>query len=166
MDSLSKHICHRKNHYDWNMESMADRVRTRRKQLKMSQASLAKAARVSQSTIAHIELGRNETKNLLEIADALKVDPRWLKDGGQMIEVGSAAPRAEEFRGARLPEGQFSADVVRRSVLFLGDLLEGSDGEMSPEDKATAVVKICSHLAAHPDASRKEVLVKLLKLVA
>lgn len=145
---------------------MADRVRTRRKQLNLSQARLAKAAHVSQSTIAHIELGRNETKNLLEIADALGVDPRWLKDGGPLIEAGaldmtiaaSAAPKATDDR--------FSADVVRRSVLFLEDLLEGTDGEMSPEDKATAVVKICSHLAANPDASQKEVFVKLLKLVA
>ncbi|MBL4778426.1 MULTISPECIES: helix-turn-helix transcriptional regulator [Ralstonia] len=144
------------------MESMADRVRARRKQLNMSQAKLAKEARVSQSTIAHIEAGRNETKNLLQIADALKVDPRWLKDGTNgVLVVGNGIPAPPTTTDDR-----FSADVVRRSVLFLEDLLEGANGEMSAEDKATAVVKICSHLAANPDASQKEVFVKLLKLVA
>jgi transcriptional regulator with XRE-family HTH domain len=155
MDSLRKHICHRANSYDWNMESMADRVRARRKQLNMSQAKLAKEARVSQSTIAHIEAGRNETKNLLQIADALK-------DGTNgVLVVGNGIPAPPTTTDDR-----FSADVVRRSVLFLEDLLEGANGEMSAEDKATAVVKICSHLAANPDASQKEVFVKLLKLVA
>lgn len=145
---------------------MADRVRTRRLQLGLSQAKLAKDARVSQSTIAHIEGGRNETKNLLQIADALKVAPRWLKDGGPIVEVGFDETRVGAEKAGSEVDGRFSADVVRRSVLFLEDLLEGSEGEMSPDDKATAVVKICSHLAANPDASQKEVFVKLLKLVA
>lgn len=47
-----------------------------------SQEDLAKAAKVSQSTIAQIEGGRNKgSKHILALANALKVPPEWLQEG-------------------------------------------------------------------------------------
>ena len=53
-----------------------------------SQEDLAKAAKVSQSTIAQIEGGRNKgSKHILALANALKVPPEWLQDGIPLSSV-------------------------------------------------------------------------------
>jgi phage repressor protein C with HTH and peptisase S24 domain len=61
------------------MDTFADRVRATRLERGMSQAQLATASGISQSTIAQIESSRNKgTKNIVELARALKVNPQWL----------------------------------------------------------------------------------------
>lgn len=75
-------------YYDCNMlKTFGDRVRDRRNELEMAQEDLAKAAGISQSTIAQIEGGRNKgTKHILALARALGVRPEWLEDeSGEML---------------------------------------------------------------------------------
>lgn len=64
------------------MDMLSNRMRTQRKAQGMSQEELAKAAGVSQTTVAQIESGRNQgSKHLLAIARALNVSPDWLQSG-------------------------------------------------------------------------------------
>lgn len=61
------------------MDTFADRVRMTRTEQGMSQAELAKASGISQSTIAQIESGRNKgTTKIVDLARALGVNPYWL----------------------------------------------------------------------------------------
>ena len=64
--------------------TLGERIATRRKEMGMTQADLAKAARVSAPAVSYWETG--DTKNLknehlFAIADALRVEPRWLALG-------------------------------------------------------------------------------------
>lgn len=62
--------------------SFAERVKKRRIELELSQSALAKRARVSQGTIAQIELGVNQgTGKIVDLALALGVSPEWLLYG-------------------------------------------------------------------------------------
>lgn len=64
------------------MGTIGDRCRQRRKEIELSQQALAKLAGVSQATISGIETGRAiETRKLMRVAKALKVDPDWFETG-------------------------------------------------------------------------------------
>ena len=69
------------------IKTFGDRVRDRRNELELAQEDLAKAAGISQSTIAQIENGRNKgTKHILALARALEVRPEWLEEeSGEML---------------------------------------------------------------------------------
>ncbi|WP_186156797.1 LexA family transcriptional regulator [Burkholderia gladioli] len=63
------------------MKTLADRLKEVRKEREISQEALARLSGVSQSTIAHIESGRNQgTKYLLALARALELNPDWLEN--------------------------------------------------------------------------------------
>ena len=63
-------------------ESFADRVKSRRLEMELSQAALAKRAKVSQGTIAQIELGHSQgSGKIVDLAFALNVSPEWLLYG-------------------------------------------------------------------------------------
>ncbi|WKB52294.1 helix-turn-helix domain-containing protein [Eleftheria terrae] len=65
-----------------HVNTIADRLKEARERKGWSQQKLADVARVSQSTIGNIEAGlRRVPRELLAIAEALDVSPRWLKDG-------------------------------------------------------------------------------------
>lgn len=94
---LSKCQCTYLAYYDCNMDTFATRVRARRERLGLSQEQLSKVAGVSQSTIAQIENGRNKgTKHIIALADALRVQPKWLSEGGMEPEV---QPRPDVTKG-------------------------------------------------------------------
>ena len=64
------------------MDTFASRVRSRRKELGLTQIQLAKKAGLSQTTIADIERGRNDgSRSLLELARALQCAPEHLTKG-------------------------------------------------------------------------------------
>jgi len=64
------------------MSGIAERLKQARKTLNLTQAELAKKAKVSQGTIGNIEAGlRDRPRELLAIAAALNVDPCWLETG-------------------------------------------------------------------------------------
>lgn len=59
-----------------------DRVRSRRKELGLSQQELAKLTGIGQSSIGQIENGRNKsTTKILELAKALQTTPEYLMHG-------------------------------------------------------------------------------------
>lgn len=70
-----------------DMNSFAERVRSRRIALGLTQSQLAKLAGLRQPDISKIELGKiNETTKLLGLARALKCTPDWLETGKGQIE--------------------------------------------------------------------------------
>ena len=94
------------------MDTFADRVRTTRVELGMSQAELAKASGISQSTIAQIESGRNKgTTKLVDLARALKVNPSWLerkegpREGLYLQVLGREAPDDDHDQLLGLEDG-------------------------------------------------------------
>ena len=66
------------------MNTIAERLRTRRKALNLTQKELAKKIGVSQGAIGQLESGRNQnTTKIYELAAALAVDTEWLLYGTQ-----------------------------------------------------------------------------------
>ena len=62
--------------------NFAERVKERRLELELSQSALAKRAKVTQGTIAQIELGHSQgSGKLVDLAFALGVSPEWLLYG-------------------------------------------------------------------------------------
>lgn len=71
------------------LADVASRLRWQRLKSGLSQANLAEMAGVSQVTIQHLESGRNQnSKHLISIATALKVDPSWLLNGEGLPAMG------------------------------------------------------------------------------
>ena len=65
-----------------SMSSLGQNLRTARKAAKLTQTQLAKRAGVSCTTVSDIERGRNQSsKDLYELAQALKVSVEWLMTG-------------------------------------------------------------------------------------
>lgn len=82
------------------MNNLAHRLTQARERKGLTQGALAKLAGVSQGTIGNLEAGlRNSARKILEIAEALEVDPTWLANGkGSMTpEPGGAAPAGSPF---------------------------------------------------------------------
>lgn len=62
--------------------TLADRLRERMNELGMTQERLAELADTTQATISNILVGvTKKPRNLLDIANALEVDPNWLQNG-------------------------------------------------------------------------------------
>lgn len=76
------------------LATFAQRLTFRREQCGLTQAQLAKKSGLSQATIGNLETGRNKgTKKILELADALKVTPEWLANGGDLNLASATALR-------------------------------------------------------------------------
>ncbi|GAA0492423.1 S24 family peptidase [Pigmentiphaga daeguensis] len=116
--------------------SFAERVKQRRKAMKMSQQQLAERAGVSQSLIAGIERGAyTQTKMMVAIAEALDVDPRWLAIGegdptSQANESGAAGVRqrrlAKFLREVLKGDRESLARVLGRTPAEIDAFLDGS----------------------------------------
>lgn len=66
------------------MASLAERIRKRRTELGLSQVKLARRLGISQSAVALLENGRNQTTTkIFEYAEALETSPEWLLYGGE-----------------------------------------------------------------------------------
>lgn len=69
------------------MESLGERIKTRRLALGLTQGEVAKAAGIKQPDLSKIERGDiQEPKKILGIAKALHCDPAWLSTGKYPIE--------------------------------------------------------------------------------
>jgi transcriptional regulator with XRE-family HTH domain len=65
-----------------DLTTLAGRLKWARDRRKLSQAALAKAAKVSQGTIGNLESGARKTaRHLLNITGALAISPDWLQSG-------------------------------------------------------------------------------------
>lgn len=88
------------------MEHFSDRLRHARKERKLSQAELARASGLSQGAISSYETGtRRTTTGLIQLAQALNVDPAWLINGTGTMEFDAKA-LASHTSPARLDEVQ------------------------------------------------------------
>lgn len=66
------------------MESLSERVKKRRNELNLTQASLAELVGTKQQTIQQVESGLTKRpRKLIELATALQCEPRWLLFGEQ-----------------------------------------------------------------------------------
>ncbi|EOF7241508.1 helix-turn-helix domain-containing protein [Enterobacter roggenkampii] len=66
------------------MESLSERVKKRRNELNLTQASLAELVGTKQQTIQQVESGLTKRpRKLIELAAALQCEPRWLLFGEQ-----------------------------------------------------------------------------------
>lgn len=64
------------------MSTFGERVRNARKEIGLTQQELARLSGLSQATVGDIERGRNKgSTELVNLANALCVNPDWLKDG-------------------------------------------------------------------------------------
>ncbi|MDR5800600.1 S24 family peptidase [Caballeronia sp. LZ001] len=93
------------------MRTLADRLRSCRDDLGLSQTELAKRAGVSQSTVANIEGGRNQgSKHLIDIAEALNVRVEWLNSGKGAKEPTTPHHISQHER-YRIPEDKGNVSV-------------------------------------------------------
>lgn len=64
------------------MASVGERIKQRRKELKISQADLARRVGISQATLSQLESnGSHSTREIARLAAALGVTALWLADG-------------------------------------------------------------------------------------
>lgn len=72
------------------MKHFSDRLRQARKQRNLSQAALARASGLSQGAISSYETGtRKSTTGIIQLAQALAVNPIWLITGAGSMEPDS-----------------------------------------------------------------------------
>ena len=75
------------------MNTLGTRLKQRRAELGISQLQLSKKLKISQSAVALLESGRNQsTTKIVELAAALETTPEWLLHG-----LGNAPVLAEPF---------------------------------------------------------------------
>src|SRR4051794_17696207 len=87
-------------------QTLAQRIRARRKALELTQEQLAKRSGVKQSTISLIESGQTlwlKGTTLLRLAAALGVTPEWINTGNE-VGTSKAIPSASEHELVELVE--------------------------------------------------------------
>jgi len=83
------------------MKSFGQRVKTLRKQMRMSQLALARACGISQTTISDIERGRNQTSaEIVALARALNTTAEALLDGYGSQEAAAFPPLTGHAEGS------------------------------------------------------------------
>ena len=100
-------------------DTLASRLKHARKMRKMTQADLAKKAKVKQPDISKIERGETlRPTNLLALAAALRVDPYWLDTG-----EGEAEPTGDLQAGDS--KGSAASDLsVEQALETISNLVQ------------------------------------------
>ncbi|USD68103.1 S24 family peptidase [Vibrio sp. SCSIO 43136] len=70
-------------------ETIGERIRRVRKELKLSQQELAKRVGVSATSVVFWERDENKPKDLIAVCEVLRVNPNWLKTGQGEREITS-----------------------------------------------------------------------------
>lgn len=134
--------------------SLADRVKTRRLELKLTQEVAAEIAGIRQQSWAAIEEGKTKKpRNILGVAKALKVEPDWLLNGGDMIPI-------EDINLKKIPVisyVQAGALANRRPVEAIDDIYEYVLTDSHTSDKAFAL-KVSGD-SMEPDFKEGDVIV-------
>lgn len=85
------------------MSTLAERVRTSRKALKLSQKAVAAEAGMIQQMISKLETGKAfYTRRFVQLADALKVNQAWLITGEGSPDPGAQEPISDFYVLANL----------------------------------------------------------------
>ncbi|MBU6956075.1 LexA family transcriptional regulator [Hahella sp. HN01] len=80
------------------MGSIGDRIRSRRKELKITQADLGKKIGITGAAVSQLEIGDSKSvkgEHLLAFAKALKCNPVWLVSGKEESAATSLLPGPE-----------------------------------------------------------------------
>jgi transcriptional regulator with XRE-family HTH domain len=108
-----------------------ERIRARRKELKLTQRALAKLVKVSHVTISQWETGDSEPggKNLFSLSNSLQCSPTWILYGDEGSEPGTpeALPRELDPQEKELVE-LFSSLPESEKERHLDELREKVDG--------------------------------------
>ena len=92
--------------------NMGDRIRERRKAAGWSQTKLADESGISQQMLSKLERGvASGTTEIVQLARALKVSPRWLESGEEPMEDLTADER-------RLLEGYRALSPAEKMALL------------------------------------------------
>jgi phage repressor protein C with HTH and peptisase S24 domain len=114
------------------MRTLAERLAWAREQRGLTQEALAKLAGVSQSTIGNLESGlRSNPRRIINIADALGVDPAWLAEGrGAPFASNGTAAIEDDATIIEHRIAQARADAIAAgSGEFKPVLLAGDDSD-------------------------------------
>ncbi|WP_407084845.1 helix-turn-helix domain-containing protein [Pluralibacter gergoviae] len=110
---------------------LGERIRARRKDLKLTQRALAKMVKVAHVTISQWETGDSEPggKNLFALSNALQCNPTWILYGDESAEPGAPvdSPKPLEEREEELL-ALFSALPESEKERHLSELREKVDG--------------------------------------
>lgn len=94
--------------------SIGQRIRDKRKDLKLSRVELSRVVGISSTAMQKIEDGRTKNpKHLIKIASVLQVNPAWLQFGGNIDEETNISLNANEieliskYRQLNEPEKKF-----------------------------------------------------------
>ncbi|AIR71443.1 helix-turn-helix domain-containing protein [Dickeya fangzhongdai] len=113
------------------MNTPGQRIRARRKELKLTQRALAKLIKVSHVTVSQWETDDSEAggKNLFALSEALQCSPTWILYGDEDKFPGEALPTPRELdeRETELVR-LFSALPESEKEKHLADLRERVDG--------------------------------------
>ena len=115
------------------MNTFSERVRSRRKELGLSQKDLADATGLSQTTISDIERGRNDgSREVVALAKVLRVQPQWLAYGLLPKELGMDETGYDNIvQGIRIPI------TKNNRVPVVGTAQLGDDGYWAEMDYPT-----------------------------
>lgn len=123
-----------------SVKTLAERMKSQRAKLGLSQEDVARAAGVSQGTIGNLEGGiRRSARKLVEIANALKVSPEWLSTGkhpAHALPIAVTSPLGAKPARA-VPEGGalavgLQALTVVQALSFVGELVRASAPSARP----------------------------------
>ena len=114
------------------METLAERIRTARKQVGLSQADVAKALRISASAVNQWEHGLTKNMRLphfFALASLVEKDPRWLATGKAQPRARTTTPSTNDHpvltseERALLHHVRQMPDTLRKQLLrFLAGL--------------------------------------------
>jgi transcriptional regulator with XRE-family HTH domain len=129
------------------METIGTKIRTRREQLKMSQAELARTVGVSQASIQKIESGETENSRY--------IPKLWARLGLPLRELDPIFPEQErDFNPERTPTIRMLALELLRLSMENQDITHAKDallavGEHDGAPRAIAIHFIRSDLSVH-----------------
>ena len=100
-------------------DSVGNRVRARRLELRLSRAELARGCSVDVSSIAKLEDGQVRTpKYIVQLADMLQTSPQWLV-GGHRQPVSEKPVRADGEGKISLPQPHFASKDLQPGWIHL-----------------------------------------------
>jgi transcriptional regulator with XRE-family HTH domain len=99
------------------MESLAKRVKARRRELKLNQSQVAELAGLKQPDISKIELGLiQKTTEILGLARALQCNPDWLATGEGEETKNPGGTKVTEFADRRTAYRQVTVDIAIQAI--------------------------------------------------
>lgn len=121
------------------MTTIGDRLKAVRRQKRMTQPELAALIGLSVPSISSIEINRSSPNDtLLNIAQALEVDPNWLINGEGVTPDGVDLHISREIDSNRDPYRDFAIKKLEDEIERLWKLVEKLTGANFPKSPKIA----------------------------